>query len=167
MLRSASPIVAGLVLALTATTVLADGHLPPEAAENGLSIAFRKSDARVPAADLADLVRGAGGGRDRSGGAEEGGAGSGVDVPDDFGQLVSEFAQGNASSAEPGAVADYVHDQLRIDPRAFPADIGHVDGGPPVRIPAGEPDLTELPEVAPDLSGVPAGAGPPADAGRP
>ena len=153
------------VLGLTAGAVLAAGQLPPAQAEPGLSTASEKAGMKVPAAGLRDLPAAPrNDNADREDGEE---TNQGVDVHEHFGQLVSDFARENASSGEPGAVADFVHGQLGIEPGSQEAENAGAGGGAPEDVPAAAPDLSGLPEQAPDLSGVPGDAGRPDDVGAP
>ena len=162
-----SVIVALGFVALTATVALASHELPAQA-DAGLTIAAGKAAVAVPADDLDQVPPAfAQAGANAANGDESGGNGDGasalnaqgVEVPEDFGELVSTFAQENAGD-EPGIVADQVLEWLGIEPGANAADAA--DGAGP---PEGIPDLSGLPDAAPDLSGVP--AGPPEDLGRP
>ena len=152
-----SILVASAAIALSATAVLAGGGVPAGEALEGRATAAAKTGFTVPA-EQADLTK-VSAGRDAAdnGRGEENSAGAGdanaVEVPENFGQTVSEFAQENASS-EPGAVADFVQELLGNPGGGEGA--GGAGGGAP----------EELPAAVPDDAGQPADAGRPEHAGR-
>ena len=144
-----SAVVASAAIALSATAVLAVGDAPAGEARDGLATAAAKTGFTVPSehADLTKVPAGRnaadnGRGEENSDGVGDANA---VEVPENFGQTVSQFAQENASS-EPGVVGDFVQELL-----------GNPGGGEGAG--GGAPE--ELPAV------VPGDAGPPDDAGRP